>query len=95
MARLLITGGAGFIGSHACLVLLEEGHELMVLDNFENSSPIAIERVAELTGRTVQLEEGDVRDAALLDRLFEESSASGRPIEAVIHFAGLQAVGES
>ena len=95
MARLLITGGAGFIGSHACLVLLEEGHELMVLDNFENSSPIAIERVAELTGRTVQLEKGDVRDAALLDRLFEESSASGRPIEAVIHFAGLKAVGES
>ena len=95
MARLLITGGAGFIGSHACLVLLEEGHELMVLDNFENSSPIAIERVAELTGRTVQLEEGDVRDAALLDRLFEESCASGRPIEAVIHFAGLKAVGES
>ena len=69
MARLLITGGAGFIGSHACLVLLEEGHELMVLDNFENSSPIAIERVAELTGRTVQLEEGD--DMMPLDRLLK------------------------
>ena len=95
MARLLITGGAGFIGSHTCVVLLEGGHELVVLDSFSNSSPIALDRVAELTGRTVQLVEGDVRDSSLLDRLFANAIASGYPIEAVIHFAGLKAVGES
>ena len=95
MARLLITGGAGFIGSHTCVVLLEAGHELVVLDSFANSSPVALDRVAELAGRPVQLVEGDVRDAALLDQLFAEAKASGQPIDAVIHFAGLKAVGES
>ena len=69
MARLLITGGAGFIGSHTCVVLLEAGHELVVLDSFANSSPVALDRVSELAGRPVQLVEGDVRDAAMLDRL--------------------------
>ena len=95
MARLLITGGAGFIGSHTCLVLLEAGHELLVLDNFANSSPVALDRVTELAGCPVQLAEGDVRDAVLLDQLFANASASGKPIEAVIHFAGLKTVGES
>ena len=95
MARLLITGGAGFIGSHTCVVLLEADHELVVLDNFANSSPIALDRVAELAGRPVQLVEGDVRDAHLLDELFSQATESGQPIEAVIHFAGLKAVGES
>ena len=95
MARLLITGGAGFIGSHTCVVLLEAGHELVVLDSFANSSPVALERVSELAGRPVQLVEGDVRDAALLDQLFTDATASCQPIEAVIHFAGLKAVGES
>ena len=63
--RVLITGGAGFIGSHTCLVLLEQGHELVVLDNFDNSSPEALRRVQELAGSTQNdLSEGDVRDPA-------------------------------
>ena len=95
MARLLITGGAGFIGSHTCVVLLDAGHELMVLDNFANSSPVALKRVAELAGRPVQLVKGDVRDASLLDHLFADANASSKSIEAVIHFAGVKAVGES
>ena len=95
MARLLITGGAGFIGSHTCVVLLDAGHELVVVDSFANSSPIALDRVSELTGRPLQLVEGDVRDASLLDQLFADATASSQPIEAVIHFAGLKAVGES
>ena len=100
MARLLITGGAGFIGSHTCVVLLEAGHELLVLDDFSNSSPIVLERVAELSGvllgeKQLQLIRGDVRDAALHERLFTEAKANDNPIEAVIHFAGLKAVGES
>ncbi len=95
MAHLLITGGAGFIGSHTCVVLLMGGHELVVLDSFANSSPLALDRVAELAGRPVQLVTGDVRDAVLLNQLFADASACGNPIEAVIHFAGLKAVGES
>ena len=83
MARLLITGGAGFIGSHTCVVLLEAGHELVVLDSFSNSSPIALERVAELAGVTLggeelQMMRGDVRDATLLENLFSEAQA-GQP----------------
>ena len=102
MARLLVTGGAGFIGSHACVVLLEAGHELVVLDNFDNSSPKALDRVAEITGLTsdaeqqrLRLHEGDIRDRACLERLFASAEARSEPIEAVIHFAGLKAVGES
>lgn len=100
MARLLITGGAGFIGSHTCLVLLEAGHELVVLDDFSNSSPIALERVAALAGvilgrEELQLIRGDLRDPVLLERVFTTAAAAGAPIEAVIHFAGLKAVGES
>ena len=102
MARLLVTGGAGFIGSHACVVLLEAGHELVVLDNFDNSSPKALDRVAEITSLTsdaerqrLRLHEGDIRDRACLERLFASAEARSEPIEAVIHFAGLKAVGES
>ena len=95
MARLLVTGGAGFIGSHTCVVLLQAGHDLVVLDSFANSSPVALDRVSELAGRPVHLVEGDVRDAALLDQLFADATATGQPIDAVIHFAGLKAVGES
>ncbi|WP_413324249.1 UDP-glucose 4-epimerase GalE [Synechococcus sp. MIT S9503] len=95
MARLLITGGAGFIGSHTCVVLLEAGHDLVVLDNFANSSPIALDRVQKLAGRGLQCIEGDVRDTAALKQLFADSTAADSPIEAVIHFAGLKAVGES
>ncbi|NKB74832.1 MAG: UDP-glucose 4-epimerase GalE [Synechococcus sp. s2_metabat2_7] len=109
MAQLLITGGAGFIGSHTCLVLLEAGHQLLVLDDFSNSSAVALERVAELAGTRLQraqptleaapdaftLVEGDIRDAQCLEALFASAKAFGQPIQAVIHFAGLKAVGES
>ena len=90
--RILITGGAGFIGSHTCLVLLEQGHELVVLDNFDNSSPEALRRGQELAGSTpLNLVEGDVRDPSAVDQAF---SAAGT-VDGVIHFAGLKAVGES
>jgi UDP-glucose 4-epimerase len=100
MAHLLVTGGAGFIGSHTSVVLLEAGHRLVVLDNFSNSSPVALERVAELTNvplgeNQLQLIRGDIRDAALLKRLFSQAETANNPIEAVIHFAGLKAVSES
>ncbi|MEY3930436.1 MAG: UDP-glucose 4-epimerase GalE [Cyanobacteriota bacterium] len=92
---LLITGGAGFIGSHTCLVLLQAGHRLVVLDNYDNSSPEALRRVAELAGLApddprLQVVEGDVRQPADLARAF----ALG-PIDGVVHFAGLKAVAES
>ena len=100
MARLLITGGAGFIGSHTCVVLLKAGHSLLVLDDFSNSSPVALERIAELAGvplggEQLKLIRGDIRNAALLKELFSEARAANHPVEAVIHFAGLKAVGES
>ena len=105
MAQLLITGGAGFIGSHTCLVLLEAGHQLLVLDDFSNSSAVSLIRVAELSGARLQrdqpplraapatftLVEGDIRDRDCLDALFASAKAFGQPIEAVIHFAGLKA----
>ena len=94
VAHLLITGGAGFIGSHTCLVLLEAGHSLVVLDNFANSSPESLRRVAELVGPNaaarLQVVEGDIRCPADLERAF-----AAAPVEAVVHFAGLKAVGES
>ena len=90
MAALLITGGAGFIGSHLC-VLLQQGHRLVVLDDFSNSSPEALRRVEELAGAPLRLIEGDIRDPAALERAF----AGDTPIEAVIHLAGCKAVGES
>ena len=69
--RLLITGGAGFIGSHTCVVLLEQGYELVVLDSFENSSPLALERVKELSGSpALHVLKGDIRDAETVDRAF-------------------------
>ena len=94
MAHLLITGGAGFIGSHTCLVLLEAGHSLVVIDNFANSSPESLRRVVELAGANgasrLQVVEGDIRCPEDLERAFALA-----PIEAVVHFAGLKAVGES
>ena len=87
--KLLVTGGAGYIGSHTCVVLLQAGHEVTVIDNLCNSSPIALERVQELAGRQLRFVQGDIRSRDDLDRAF----AGG--IDAVIHFAALKAVGES
>jgi UDP-glucose 4-epimerase len=87
---ILVTGGAGYIGSHVCVELLSAGMPVTVFDNFSNSSPESLERIARITGRTPTLVRGDIRDKdALLDAL-RSSGAS-----AVIHFAGLKAVGES
>ena len=99
-SRVLVTGGAGFIGSHTCLVLLEAGYDLLILDNFSNSSPEALTRVAAvanvaLDSQRLQIQRGDIRDPITLDELFSAAAASARPFDAVIHFAGLKAVGES
>jgi UDP-glucose 4-epimerase len=87
---ILVTGGAGYIGSHTCVELLDAGEQVVVLDNFSNSSPESLRRVAAITGATPLCVEGDLRDSACLARVFAEHR-----IEAVIHFAGLKAVGES
>lgn len=87
---ILVTGGAGYIGSHTCVRLLELGYEVVVLDNFSNSCAEAVRRVEDIARREVVLVEGDINDAALLDRLFQTHK-----VDAVIHFAGLKAVGES
>jgi UDP-glucose 4-epimerase len=88
--RILVTGGAGYIGSHTCVELLDRGHEVVVLDNFSNSKASVLQRVARIAGRSCTLVEGDVRDRTRLERLFGQHR-----IDAVIHFAGLKAVGES
>lgn len=90
MTTLLVTGGAGYIGSHTVLLLLEAGYPVVVLDNLSNSSREALRRVETLTDKTVTFVEGDIRDSAGLDNLFQAHA-----IGAVIHFAGLKAVGES
>lgn len=87
---ILVTGGAGYIGSHAVLELLQAGHEVLVLDNLCNSSQLALDRVEQLAGRPLHFVKGDVRNRALLKALF-----AAYPITAVMHFAGLKAVGES
>ncbi len=88
--RILVTGGAGFIGSHTVLELLEKGYDVTVIDNLVNSSEEALKRVEKLTGKSVRFVKGDVRDKALLDSIFDTDK-----IDAAIHFAGLKAVGES
>ena len=88
--HVLVTGGAGFIGSHTCLELLEAGHAVTVIDNLCNSCEKSLERVQELTGKPLTFYKGDVRDEGLLTKIFQE-----KPIDCVIHFAGLKAVGES
>jgi UDP-glucose 4-epimerase len=87
---ILVTGGTGFIGSHACVALLDAGHQLVVLDNLCNSDATVIGRIGQICGREPVFVEGDIRDADLLESLFNEHS-----ISAVLHFAGLKAVGES
>lgn len=88
--RILVTGGSGYIGSHACVALLESGFEVVVLDNLSNSHERALDRVEEITGRSVHFERGDIRDRAALDSLMSRFT-----FDAVMHFAGLKAVGES
>ena len=88
--NVLVTGGAGYIGSHTCVELLESGYGVVVVDNLCNSNPESLKRVQELTGKFLKFYEGDVRDEALLTRIFAENE-----IGCVIHFAGLKAVGES
>ena len=90
MAKILVTGGAGYIGSHTCVELLNAGHEVIVLDNLCNSSSESLSRVGKLTQKSLTFVEGDIRDSQLLDQVFQQNS-----INAVIHFAGLKAVGES
>lgn len=87
---ILVTGGTGYIGSHTCVELLEAGYEVVVLDNLSNSSKESLTRIKELTIKEVKFYEGDIADADILNKIFDENS-----IEACIHFAGLKAVGES
>lgn len=88
--RVLVTGGAGYIGSHTCVQLLKAGHEVAVIDNFQNSQAESLTRVLELTGASLEVHEGDVREPSS----FKPFMHAWRP-EAVIHFAGLKSVGES
>jgi UDP-glucose 4-epimerase len=87
---ILVTGGTGFIGSHACVALLEAGYEVIVLDNLCNSEASVVGRIGQICGKEPTFIEGDIRDARLLDELF-----ANHRISAVLHFAGLKAVGES
>ena len=87
---VLVTGGAGYIGSHTCISLIEAGYAIVVFDNFCNSSKESIQRVEKIVGRTIPLVEGDIRSSSDLQKVFDTYK-----IDAVIHFAGLKAVGES
>ncbi len=87
---ILVTGGTGYIGSHACVALAQAGHELLIVDNLCNSRAAVVDRLAGICGRRPAFVEGDCRDAALLDDIFDR-----HPVSAVMHFAGLKAVGES
>lgn len=87
---ILVTGGAGYIGSHTCVELLNEGYDVVVVDNLYNSNKKAIDRVEEITGKKVRFYEGDITNKADMDKVLDENK-----IDCVIHFAGLKAVGES
>ena len=87
---ILVTGGAGYIGSHACVELLNSGHDIVVFDNYYNSSPTVLERIKKITGKTFKSYECDMLDEEAMDRIFTENK-----IDAVMHFAGYKAVGES
>ena len=88
--KVLVTGGAGYIGSHACVALLSAGHDVIVLDNFSNSTRLSLDRVKEITSRDFIVVEADVNDRQALDKLF-----NSHEVNAVMHFAGFKAVGES
>ena len=88
--HILVTGGAGYIGSHTCVELLNAGYEVTVVDNLYNSSEKALDRVQEITGKTLKFYEADILDRDAMNKIFDENT-----FDAVIHFAGLKAVGES
>ena len=88
--RILVTGGAGYIGSHTCVELLNNGYEVVILDNLSNSSKKAVDRIEEITGKSVVFYEADMMDKDAVDAVFSKEK-----IDCVIHFAGLKAVGES
>jgi len=90
MKKILVTGGAGYIGSHTCVALLDSGFEVVVIDDLSNSDIKSLNRVKLITGKSATFYEGSILDTVLLDRIFSENT-----IDAVIHFAGLKAVGES
>ncbi|MBR6889926.1 MAG: SDR family NAD(P)-dependent oxidoreductase, partial [Clostridia bacterium] len=88
--NVLVTGGAGYIGSHTCVELLNAGHALVIVDNFVNSKPEALDAIRTITGKDFAFCEADLRDRAAMDKIFTDHA-----VDAVIHFAGLKAVGES
>ena len=88
--KVLVTGGAGYIGSHTCVELLNAGHEVVIVDNFVNSKPEALDCIRRITGKDFAFCEADLRDREAMKKLFDEHA-----VDAVIHFAGLKAVGES
>ena len=100
--KVLVTGGAGFIGSHACLALLQNGYEVIVIDSYLNSHKKSIERVIEIMSKKTEIQKinleivkADIRDEKALDQIFLKCQSSRNPIEAVLHFAGLKSVNES
>ena len=90
MKTILVTGGAGYIGSHTVVDLLENNYNVVIIDNFSNSKPKVLENIKKITNKDFKFYEGDVQDKKLLEKIFNENK-----IEGVIHFAALKAVGES
>jgi UDP-glucose 4-epimerase len=90
MSSILVTGGAGYIGSHTCIELMAAGHQVTIIDNLSNSKRAVLQRITRIAGQSADFVEADVRDETALNRIFGE-----RPFDAVVHFAGLKAVGES
>ena len=102
MSRILVTGGAGYIGSHTSSTLLEANYDICILDSFINSSPISLERIQKIHNidknlykKRVKIFKGDVRDQKIIERIFESAIQDNNPIEAVIHFAGVKSVEQS
>ena len=90
MPTLLLTGGTGFVGSHACVEFMNAGFDTVLLDNLSNSSPVVVDRIAKITGKRPAFVEGDIRDRSTLEGLFDKHR-----VDAVVHFAGLKAVADS
>jgi UDP-glucose 4-epimerase len=90
MKTILVTGGAGYIGSHTCVELMASGYDVVVFDNFSNSHPAVLDRIEQIAGKKFVTVQGDIRDQAAIEQALTAHNCS-----AVIHFAGLKAVGES